>query len=182
MKHLLKRAFFCLSAFLCLTSWSPAHSADSEAEPDKMGSGPVVIHSNKLEADDKAKTITFWGDVTAKRDDFAIDCREMVVYLRKKSLQTQEEGKASPRIDRIVATGDVKIVRSAGGTATAQKAVYYQEEEKIVLTGEPIVKQGNDFVAGDRITLFIAEDRSVVDSPQNGKVKAVIFPKEETGK
>ncbi len=182
MNHLLSRAFLCLCSLLCLTSGSPAHSDDSETKPDKMGSGPVVIHSNKLEADDKAKTITFWGDVAAKRDDFAIDCQKMVVYLHKKPVQTQEEGKASPRIDRIVATGEVKIVRSTGGTATAQKAVYYQEEEKLVLTGKPMVKQGNDFVAGDRITLFMAEDRSVVDSPQNGKVKAVIFPKAETGK
>jgi lipopolysaccharide export system protein LptA len=61
--------------------------------------------------------------------------------------------------------------------ATAEKAVYYQSEEKMVLTGNPVVRMGKDFVEGDRITMFLKEERSVVESSKDKKVRAVIFPK-----
>ena len=73
----------------------------------------------------------------------------------------------------------VKINRDQGGMATVEKAVYYRQDEKVVLTGKPVVKQGNDFMAGDRITIFLNENRSVVESSEDKKVRAVIFPKRE---
>ena len=181
MRHPAHGIILFLSTLLSLTLWTSAWCLDTSAKKAGMGSGPVIINSDKLEADDRAKTITFWGNVTAKRDDFTIDCHKMVVYLKKENRTEKKDEKGSPHIDRIVATGDVKIIRSTGGTATAQKAVYHQNEDKLVLTGEPVVKQGKNFVAGDRITLFLNENRSIVDSPQNGKVKAVIFPKKGDG-
>ena len=84
-----------------------------------------------------------------------------------------------PVISKIIATGRVSISRAQGGLATAEKAVYFEDDEKIVLTGNPVVKQGNDFVEGDRITIFLKENRSVVESFVGKKVKAIIFPKRE---
>jgi lipopolysaccharide export system protein LptA len=54
----------------------------------------------------------------------------------------------------------------------AEKAIFYQNDEKVVLTGNPKVKQENYFVEGSRIILFLKEKRHVVE----GSVKAVIFP------
>lgn len=163
---------------MCLGVLSTAQAGDTRASAQGLGSGPVVIHSNKLEADDRAHTITFWEDVKASREDFTIYCQKMVVHLKKETKDRKTE-KDAPKIDRIVATGKVKIDRSLGGIATAHQAVYHQETEKLVLTGDPVVKQGDDFVAGDRITLFLREDRSVVEGSKDRKVKAVIFPKNE---
>ena len=81
------------------------------------------------------------------------------------------------KILKIIATGQVRISRAQGGLATSEKAVYYEDDEKIVLTGKPVVRQGNDFVEGDRITIFLKENRSVVESSLGKKVKAIIFPK-----
>ena len=44
------------------------------------------------------------------------------------------------------------------------------------------MKQGEDFVEGDVITLFLKENRSIVESAGDKKVRAVIFPKQEKGK
>ena len=63
--------------------------------------------------------------------------------------------------------------------ATAEKAVYYQKDEKMVLTGNPVVKQGNDSIEGDRITIFLKENRNVVESSGDRKVRATIFPNSE---
>jgi lipopolysaccharide export system protein LptA len=86
-------------------------------------------------------------------------------------------GNLDLKIDKIVATGNVKITRPDGAFATAEKAVYYQGDEKVVLTGKPIVKQGNDFVEGTRITLYLKEQRSIVEGSEEKKVRAVISPR-----
>ncbi len=57
------------------------------------------------------------------------------------------------------------VNRAEGGIATAEKATYFQENERIILTGNPIVKRGSDVVKGERIIIFVKEDRiSVEDS------------------
>ncbi len=169
-----------MGLFVLLMFSASALSANPRKKVEKAGSGPMVINSKTLEADDKKKVVTFSGDVEAKRDDFTVFCQNLVVLYVKSSEQKGAEG-VSARIDKIVATGAVKIVRAEGGVATGEKAVYYQQEEKLVLTGKPVVKQGEDFVEGDVITLFLKEDRSIVESLKDKKVRAVIFPKQEKG-
>ena len=85
--------------------------------------------------------------------------------------------KKSTKISRIVATGNVVIHRSDGGSATAEQAEYFQEEEKIILTGGPVVKQESDVVKGDRIIIFLKEDRIVVEDSS-----VTIAPRPETAR
>ncbi len=135
---------------------------------------PLIITSNKLEVDDELKLITFTGNVVAKKGELKIVCKKMVVYYSVS--KNSSSNKSS--ISKIVATGNVKIYRGKqGGVATSNKAVYYQGNDKVILTGKPMVKQGQNFVEGDRIIIYLKENRSVVESSKNRSVKAVIFPK-----
>ncbi len=182
MKRSLKRLVFLFSGlFLLWALAGTAISASPLAKTQKKSQGPMVIKSKTLEADDKKKQVTFEGDVEAKRDDFTVLCQKLVVFYENAGEQKETE-KVSASIDKIVATGAVKIIRSEGGVATGQKAVFYQKDEKLVLTGKPVVKQGEDFVEGDVITLFLKEDRSIVESDKDKRVRAVIFPKQEKEK
>lgn len=139
---------------------------------------PMVIKSNSLVVDDSKRLITFSGNVTAERDDFIIYCDKMLVYYEKSQTNTSTNMMGS-RITRIVADGNVKINRKAGGEALSRHAEYYEGQNRIVLTGEPMVKQGKDFVQGDKITIFLKENRSIVEGSQEKRVKAVIYPKRE---
>ncbi len=179
-RHATYLGYGLMGLFWLLTFSVPAMAADPQKKVEKKGQGPMVINSRTLEADDKKKRVTFSGDVEAKRDDFTVFCQNLVVLYVKSDEQKGAEG-VSARIDKIVATGAVRIVRAEGGVATGEKAVYYQQDEKLVLTGKPVVKQGEDFVEGDVITLFLKEDRSIVESDKDKKVRAVIFPKQEKG-
>jgi lipopolysaccharide export system protein LptA len=182
MKRLTICPVFVLTGLLLMWIFSsPALSASPLAKTQKKSQGPMVIKSKTLEADDKKKRITFEGNVEAIRDDFTVLCNKLVVLYEKSGEQKKTE-QVSASIDKIVATGAVKIIRAEGGVATGEKAVYYQKGEKLVLTGNPVVKQGEDFVEGDVITLFLKEDRSIVESAKDKKVRAVIFPKQEKGK
>jgi lipopolysaccharide export system protein LptA len=179
MEDLKRKPFFMLTILLFgLLLPCFAGSETLKEELDKGDPKEMVIKSNKLEVDDNRKVVIFTGDVDAKREDFVINCEKLVVFY--KSLPgSKEPGKEKAEVDKIVATGQVRISHSQGGTATAEKAIYYQQEEKVVLTENPVVKKGNDFVEGDRITMYLKENRSVVESSGNRKVKAVIFPKPE---
>jgi lipopolysaccharide export system protein LptA len=139
---------------------------------------PIVIKSNNVEINNGLKVVTFSGDVNAKNNDFAIDCDRMLIYYLNVPAD-QKTGENKNNIDKIVATGQVRINRTKGGLATADKATYYKEDEKLVLTGNPEVKQGNDLVKGEQITIFLKEDRSVVEGSQDNKVSVTIFPKHE---
>lgn len=65
-------------------------------------------------------------------------------------------------IHTIEATGRVNIEKE-NGRATCDKAVYYQDEQKIVLTGSPVAWEKGTRVSGKQITMFLVEDRSVVE-------------------
>jgi lipopolysaccharide export system protein LptA len=72
----------------------------------------------------------------------------------------------------IEATGRVMIEKDEG-RATSQKAVYFADEEKIVLTGEPVAWQKGTRVTGQKITMYLAEDRSVVEGGSRVQIEQV---------
>ncbi len=65
-------------------------------------------------------------------------------------------------IRMIEATGHVQIEKDEG-RANCQKAVYYDTEKKLVCTGDPVAWQKGTRVSGKRITMFLDEDRSLVE-------------------
>jgi lipopolysaccharide export system protein LptA len=149
-----------------------------QEDEQKADAGAIVIKSQSLEVDNQKRIVVFSGQVDAKKDDMTINCEKMIVYYIDQSAE-KESGKTDVRIDKIVATGKVKISRPDGALAMSEKAVYYENDEKVVLTGRPVVKQGNDFVEGSRITLYLKEKRSTVEGSEKEKVRAVLHPRGE---
>jgi len=167
-----KKFLFALicSAVVFLNAGSHAIAAEKAVTKT---AGATMINSRTLSVDHNSNVVTFSGDVRAENDEMVIECREMKVYYGE--APGGGTGDESYRVEKIVSTGDVRITRALGGVATAETAVYHQAEEKMVLTGNPVVRQGKDYVQGDRIVFYIKENRSVAESTGSGKVKAVIF-------
>jgi len=164
--------FLSILSFLFMPSSSKGVNLISNSQENR----PIIIKSDRLEVDDELKLITFTGNVVATKGELKIRCKKMVVYYAPSS----ESASKKSKISKIVATGNVKIYRGTqGGIATSSKAVYYQDQDKLVLTGNPMVKQGQDFVEGVRITIYLKENRSVVESSRSKPVKAIIFPKKK---
>lgn len=164
-----------LSLVFPATAWLEERS---KKDLQTTNAGPIVIKSQSLEVDNKKRVVVFTGQVDARRDDITINCEKMFIYYVD---QSNNERSESPdlRIDRIVATGKVKISRPDGALAMAEEAVYYEKDEKVVLTGKPVVRQGNDFLEGSTITLFLKEKRSIVEGSGDSKVRAVLHPRSE---
>jgi len=172
-----KPLILCLIWVFILLFPAVTLSETAPKEDETSGTGPIVIKSNTLEVNNELKIITFKGDVNAKKDSFVINCDNMVAYYKSSPGEPEKGDESKTSIDKVVATGHVTINRAIGGMATAEKAIYYQEDEKMVLMGNPTVKQGSDLVKGDRITIFLNEDRSIVESSENSKVSVTISPR-----
>ena len=59
--------------------------------------------------------------------------------------------------------------------------VYFSEENKVVLTGKPRVEQGKDSIQGEKITLFLDTDKSVVEGGPSRPVEATIYSSSSGG-
>jgi lipopolysaccharide export system protein LptA len=177
MRPFFSRTFLISVLFVLPVLALPAFAADFKFPKGKEGKEePLVIKSTTLEIDNEKKTVTFTGNVDARKDDWIMNCDKMILFYNEQVGKGDTE-KEKLRVDKIIAKGAVQIRRTLGGEATAEEAIYYQADEKVVLTGKPVVKQGDDFLEGSKITLFLKENRSVVEGSEENKVRAVIAPR-----
>lgn len=177
---------------LNLAAWSAALPADSaEASVTKSDDGAAVsttITAKKMTVRNQDSQAVFEGSVVLTRGSLIVYSDRMVVSFRpqdngssggedRKGREAAKGAKAADAgpsvsnraINQIVATGRVKIEKDTG-SATCQKAVYYQSEEKIVLTGDPVAWDKGTRVSGKQITMFLAEDRSVVEGGSHVRI------------
>jgi outer membrane protein assembly factor BamD len=128
-------------------------------------SQPIDITSDKVEAYWKENLIIFKGNVIARQKD-------IVIYADSIEAVTIEDGKG---IERVTAGGNVKIQQGLR-VANCQKAVFYNLDQKVILTGEPKVSEGDNIVSGDEIILDIEKNRVEVKGGPSGRGKARIQP------
>ena len=115
--------------------------------------GPINITSESLTADNKAHTALFEKNVVAKTTDLTIHSDKMLVYYK-------EDGGT---VTKIEATGNVKVLKEAR-IITSKSATYYENEDKVIFTGEPRAMDGDNVVSGTKITYFIGNDRFQVEN------------------
>jgi lipopolysaccharide export system protein LptA len=140
---------------------------------DANSRAPIDISSDTVEGDQKQNTVTFKGNVIAKQENTTIYANVLLITYDTENKKVRE----------IVASGNVKVV-NLDRRATGQKVIFYQDENKVVLEGDAVIREGENVVRGERVTYYINEERSVVESGKGGRVTTTIVPpkKEETKK
>jgi lipopolysaccharide export system protein LptA len=142
----------------------PATPASGPASEGK--NGPVVVDSDTLESMQKEGLSIFKGNVVARQNNSVQYADRMEVYTDAKS----------DRIERVVSTGNVRIITRDCRMGTASRAEYYDAEQRVVLIGNARVWRESDVVTGERITIYLAEDRSLVEGGKQERVKAIFYP------
>ena len=84
------------------------------------------------------------------------------------------------RIKEVVAEGRVKI-RKGDRIAEGRRAVFDHDKQTIVLSDGAVLHEGQNQVAGDRIIVYLQEERSVVEGSSSSRVQAVFYPGSSTG-
>jgi lipopolysaccharide export system protein LptA len=148
-----------LAAASVLATLFQVDAAEKPTPVWKTGSAPLQVDSKTLEALGNQGMIIFQGDVVARQGDVTLQADRVEVRVDR----------ATREIRTVEARGNVRI-RKGEIVATGEEATYEAGTGVAVLTGKPKVWRGQDVVAGDRITLYLAEDRSLVEG-----ARAVIY-------
>ncbi len=179
--------FLCLSWILVLAG-TVGEAAVTNA-PKGASEQPVstTVVSQKMTFKNQESQAVFDGAVVLTRGTLVVYSDRMVVSFREQEAAGNDLKKvgetskgavpakgpdtvSNRAVTQIEATGRVKIERDAGN-ATCQKAVYYRDEDKLVLTGDPVAWDKGTRVSGKRITLFLAEDRTVVEGGSHVRIE-----------
>jgi lipopolysaccharide export system protein LptA len=125
----------------------------------------------------------FEGDVVMKQGDLSISAEHAEVVFASKGAPTEDassagllsdpSGFSENEIKMIHATGNVEL-QQGDKKARSKEAFYYQKEDKVVLLGEPVASEKGYQVTGTKMTIFLRENRSVVEGS-----KVVIHPKDQ---
>ncbi len=127
-------------------------AAPDEARKLELKREPIVVTSARMKGDKLGERVTFSGEVVLKKEAMTLTSDSITVFYDAGTRGIRE----------IEALGNV-IVRKEGRIALADRALYYSKEEKIVLTGDARIIENDNQLGGERITLFIREDRSIVE-------------------
>jgi lipopolysaccharide export system protein LptA len=128
-------------------------------------SQPIDITSDRVETYSKENLIIFKGNVIARQKD-------VVIYADSIEALVIEGGKG---IERVLASGNVKLQQGLR-VASCQKAVFYNLDQKIFLTGDPKVSEGDNMVSGEEIVFDLAQNKVEVKGGAGGRGKAKIYP------
>lgn len=159
---------------------------------------PTTITSKKMTVRNQDSQAVFEEGVVLNRGPLIVHSDKMVVLFNSRnrgSLQSSGGGMdhhesdrtfspskehdmastmSNRSVSRVEATGDARRVniKYENGNATCQKAVYFVDGEKIVLTGDPVAWEKGTRVSGKQITIFLAEERSVVEGGSHVRIES----------
>jgi lipopolysaccharide export system protein LptA len=132
---------------------------------------PIYISADWMEVDQKKFSITYRGRVVAVQSEMTMRSDTLTAYYDPEMKQ----------MTQIVAEGKVNAVQGAR-VATGDKAIFDDKAKTVTLTGNPVMRQGNNQVSGAKVVYFIEQDKATVDGDGKIRVQATIFPDELKGK
>jgi len=129
---------------------------------------PISVRSDKLEFSYRDRLLTYTGQVVVTQGDLTLKADVLKVTI------TEDEAN---RLEQIVATGGVEISQGKR-SASGGKAVFDQRARNIVLSDGAVLSEGPNKISGDRVIVYLDEERSVVEGG-DGRVQALLFPGED---
>lgn len=157
-----------LALFLVAVSAGGAFGAEKRAlSAQEAGTRPIEVTADRLRADGKGDSVTFEGNVVARQGD-------VTMYSERLFAEYSRQTRA---IERIEAEGGVRFVQE-GREARSERATLYNMEQRVVFSGGAVLRQGENTIQGEMITVYLEENRAeVTGSDGGGRVRAIINPK-----
>jgi lipopolysaccharide export system protein LptA len=130
----------------------------SSVETAQHETRPLTVRADWLDYFDEGSKASYRGHVKLQAETTSMEADKMDVYFSRNGPDQASE------VERAMATGHVVVVQP-GRRASSEQGEYFAGPGKIVLTGGPPtlsdVQKG--FTTGQRLTLFVHDDRLVVD-------------------
>lgn len=177
-----RKILLTLSAVLVILLFSHAYAMGGD-EPVK-NNGPIRIVSDRLDAYNDKGLVVFSGNVVATQEDRIIKSDTLYLYYEKKEGKSKKIGSKdiikAGELERAEAKGNVRITQGEK-VVTGENAVFYNAEQKIIVTGNTVMQDGDNIIKGEKIIVFLNENRGIVESTPDKRVTAIIYPEETKG-
>jgi lipopolysaccharide export system protein LptA len=149
---------------------------------DPAPTTPTTITSQNLDmqSTDKESTFLFTGLVMVKGSNITLSCDrlEAITSRSERDIIQDTEKTALGQVGKfrsLLAIGRVRI-EQGDRVATCGRAEVLPGEEKITLTEDPMVRDGESTVVGERITLYRGQRRATID-----KARITLPPMKDLG-
>lgn len=154
---------FLTALIAALPLWAVAQGANIALGTASFDTGqPVEVSADQLSVDQGTGQAVFDGNVLVVQGDVRLTAGRIVVVYAKDS------GGNASGIDRLEADGGVTFV-TATDAAEAQNAVYSVADGMVTLSGEVLLTQGPNALAGERLVLNLADGSGRME----GRVRTV---------
>ena len=158
---------------------SQAKASEKSAKA-KAPAAPVftVVRAQDLAYTEQTRVAFYQGGVALTRPALTVNSQELQAFLKPAD--------ADSSLDKALADGAVKIVSVTGTgkttrtrTGTSEHGEYYADDQKVILQkGQPLlVDSAKDTTSGQKITLWINNDRLVVEGGDNKPAESTIRKK-----
>lgn len=170
-----KKIFICaactalLSMHLCLAA---AFAAAPAASGERVAASTNVTAENMV-YDSAAQKVTFSGKVKVTHPDFMLNSDRLTLFLADSAQKNAAQSNAGA-VQRIIAESRVDIKLPEGRVATCNKATYTVASETLLMEGNPILREGNNQIKGDKMIFHLRENRNEVQ----GRVEVDFVPGE----
>lgn len=172
------RIAVCLIVLLSALCHPGDGRGETKQKPRSEGDQPIQIVSDRLDAYHEKRMVVFSGNAIATQGARTIRSDKLILYYKeeKKTAGRPAGGvEGTGSLEKVEARGRVTITEG-DRTITGEEAIFEQDAQKIIMTGGAVLREGDNIVRGERIVVFLNENRGVVESAENGRVTATIYP------
>jgi lipopolysaccharide transport protein LptA len=178
-KNNMKLIILALTAFFGLTAFKALGAEKPVSEEIHVSADSLISVRNSNYAEFQGNVVTVHKGATMYSD------RLRITYKEKADKKPSDKKESGNDIDKIIATGHVKIVFE-DKTAWSDSAVYTKEDDCVVLSGgNPKVVSGKNVLTGDTIKInrtteeLFANGAPKLNTTKTKRVEATFFPDSE---
>ena len=158
---------FCV----CAVTTARAQSFGGAFEGMSNSKEPIQIEADKLEVIDTKGMANFVGNVSVVQGTTLLKARKLKVFY----LRDGGNGSAGGNVKKIEASGKV-AVRSGDQHASADNATVDMQAQIAVLSGNVIISQGDNVVAGCKLVINMKTNAAKMTPCEKGRVQMVFEP------
>ena len=126
---------------------------------------PISVTADGLEFNYRTRVLVYKGNVVVTQGDMKLQSDTLTVAL---------DDHTDNQIKEVVADGQVRLSKGTRW-ASGGHAVFNHRQNTVVLSRDAELHDGPNQVSGDRVVVYLDQERSVVEGG-TGRVRAVLFP------
>lgn len=125
---------------------------------------PISITSQKMTMKHQEHRVVFEGRVVVVKEGFTLHADRVIMRFgpSRRGLLASTAAAQWQDISGMEAEGHA-VIEQGIRRAKAERVIYDPQAETLILTGDPEASAAGDVVHGHRITIFLKEDRSLVE-------------------